>query len=187
MMSNPNNLTISDADEVAKEFIGSSTANKNKDLFMREYISNYNSGATTSATSAYYSVDPNVYAASQLRSYMDDMGRDFAFLEERVDKLSLEFGDTLGEALKQIGMADYKDRIQKEFKEIVKERLESTVSTVDKAYKALNERVNEFEKELNKRLEKLDQESAKRQLVLDKIDFLAKELGYQMDLAQKSF
>lgn len=159
-------------------YIGRADTATIREQYMRECLmNNYSTGSTGTAT-PYYS--GNTYAVGRLQH---DVGE----LIDEVAKLSFEFSDTLQEALKQVGMSDYKERIQKEFKSIIEQRLTETVNTIEKAYRGLNERINEYEKAMKEKLDKLDQESVKRKITLDKIDFLAKELGYQMEIANKSF
>lgn len=129
-------------------------------------------------------------AINYTNEFYNPIGRTVAQLEElqmQVDKLVFDFENTLEIALKQVEMADYKDRIQNDFKAIIDRKLTEIITVAEGTYKALNERVNNYEQWANEKLAKIDEEIKKREQVLKKIDFLAQELGYQMDIAQKSF
>lgn len=152
------------------------------DLYNTSASNLYSSTASiaSTATADHYYYDPS-------RSFIEDFTRRLATLEYDTDELSGKFESALSEALKQVGMADYKDRIQKEFKEVLVEEFRRIEKVVNKHYESLNERVNEYELRTIKKIEDLDKLIKDKQTILEKIDFLAKELGYQADMAQKSF
>ena len=141
----------------------------------------------TSATSTGSHVSDEYYVGRAADWAVGQLKQDVGDLMDRVDKLELNYGDAVREALIQSGLADFKSKLEVEFVRIVEERVRETVETIEKAYKNLNERINDYEASMIKKLEKIDAESVKRQATFDKIDFLAKELGYQMEIADKSF
>ena len=147
----------------------------------------YMLGTSASTASASSHVADEYYVGKAADWAVAQLKQDVGDLMDRVDKLELNYGDAVREALVQSGLADFKSKLEVEFVRIVEERVRETVGTIEKAYKNLNERINDYEASMIKKLEKIDAESVKRQATFDKIDFLAKELGYQMEIADKSF
>lgn len=137
----------------------------------------------TTSASSYYGADE--YRIPDWGTHL--LKQDVDRLSLQVDNLSADYADAIRIALDRIGLSDYKSQVEKEVKSVIESRLHQITDTVDKAYKSLNEKINVFEKQMNEKLEKFDTEFRKRKVELDKIDFLAKELGYQMEIADKSF
>lgn len=140
--------------------------------------------ATNTSASSYYGAD-EYHRIPDWGTHL--LKQDVDRLTLQVDNLSADYADAIRIALDRIGLADYKSQVEKEVKSVIESRLQQITETVDKAYKSLNEKINVFEKQMNEKLEKFDAEFRKRKVELDKIDFLAKELGYQMEIADKSF